>query len=264
MAEWGVKRNPSSSNELSHYGILGMKWGVRRFQPYPKDYTGTGKEIGEANRRAKDIQKDLNKAEKAYKRHAYEYQNANTRIENLNKGALKMTTKAADKNVDPNSRKGRRTMTKLNLMGQMQKQQGVRRDRAEKNLKAIESDIWRLLAEATTKGYSFNNIKKTSYKDYDALSRHKVAISSMLFGPIPGTIASEVKRQKGYNEGTRDQGQYIQYNKWKVKDDHKGVGLIRDANGKMLSLTNTTSLANKNIGQTTMEEIYKRYTSPTH
>lgn len=252
------------ANELNHHGILGMKWGIRRFQPYPKDYEGKGKEIGDAKRSAKDIQKDLNKAEKAYKRHAYEYQNANTRIENLNKGALKITTKAANKVLDPNSRKGRRTTTKLNLMGQMQKQQGIRRDRAEKNLKTIESDIWRLLAEATTKGYSFNNIKKTSYKDYDAISRRKSVISSLMIGPIPGTISSAVKRQKGYNEGTRDQGQYIQYNKWKVKDDHKGVGLIRDANNKMLSLTNTTSLASKNIGQTTMEEIYKKYTSPTH
>lgn len=48
-----------SDDYLAHHGILGMHWGIRRFQPYPGNYSGSGKYVG--------AKSDYKQAKKSYK-----------------------------------------------------------------------------------------------------------------------------------------------------------------------------------------------------
>lgn len=91
----------AESEYLQHHGVLGMKWGVRRYQPYPDNYRGDGKFLGKRERQLSrtqsKIERSVAKARKAAEKGDVKALNkANKRTERLTKKEQKQI-KSVDK-----------------------------------------------------------------------------------------------------------------------------------------------------------------------
>lgn len=115
-----------SQNELYHFGRKGMRWGVRRFQPYPKGYHGLGKFIGSSSKQSKSerrgsrinsrAEKKLSRIErKVEKRQGVANKQYQKAIKKSN--SLLATQKGIDKAMGK-ANKAQRKVNRLELKGQ--------------------------------------------------------------------------------------------------------------------------------------------------
>lgn len=157
-----------ASDELYHFGIKGMHWGIRRFQPYPNGHTG-GKYVGEQTRReAKGYQRELN---------------------NLDIGRAHLT--------NDNRR----------LKKQIAKGKSYHKNEFylnEERLRKIKKQVDRVLKECTKKGY----ILSTRSKNRDVLFEHinkgrQLADTFVYGGIIPQLLLRPAYPKGGIEEGTR-------------------------------------------------------------
>lgn len=68
-----------NSDSLEHRGVKGQRWGVRRYQPYPKGSKKKGKVIGKAAKKEKILSEDAKTTRELRKRNIDELTNIELR-----------------------------------------------------------------------------------------------------------------------------------------------------------------------------------------
>lgn len=197
---------------LEHYGIPGMRWGVRRFQNEDGSLTSKGEKrygVSGTGGSARSMQRHFNKLDAGYANVAAE---KNAAMNRVNKYANKALRYSAKKGLmTPEAMAANKKMGKYkNKMRKAAKVAKLSDDR----MKAIESLQLRILGKAMEKGYTTKSKAVTRIGNTN--KQRALATLNALFG-VGGAVGGALTGALLTTSGTKVQGQ-------KVKIRKKGDG----------------------------------------
>lgn len=198
------------SKELMHHGVQGMRWGIRRYQPYGIGYDpqNVGKFIGNMKRTPKGYQKALNRLSKdaeynqAFGQEHDKKQEKYTKRSNEYAEKAKTYRRSADtaqlygtydrrtgKKVAPELLRDAQKFEKKSMKyAQKALEERKKRDTYNQLVKESDEMVNKIIADAAI--HNFDITQKMDRKLVDTGNRALRVLSSVLLGPIPGTMAT--------------------------------------------------------------------------
>lgn len=177
----------SYSKELMHHGVQGMRWGIRRYQPYGVGYDPQkmGKFIGNMKRTPKGYQKALNRLSKDAEYNQAFGQEHDKKQEKYTRQSNEYFKRMQESNSDHAKKKFEKKSMKY---AQKALEERNKRDSYNKLVKESDEMVNKIIGDAAA--HNFDITQKMDRTLVDTGNKALRALTSALLGPVIGTMTT--------------------------------------------------------------------------